>query len=365
MSLQTRITALAQAIGADVKALLAGLAGKAPAVHTHSATSITNAPAGNIAATNVQAAINELDAEKLPKSGGAMTGAITFAGTQTWPTFNQSTTGNAATATKLATARTINGVSFDGTANITVADSTKLPLAGGTMTGSLTFTGTSRRIRIPFIGIPVASRTLFQSADANTATYIGVIPNGTSRSSGITFSNSSDPDNGGYGYISMSDVDMTITSGVALGTGGTGGAPGAVPLVLAGRGGAKITIGDDAVAVTGGVLGYGSGSGGAANQPTSKTAPVTLNKPGGMITTHAASLAAGAAQGFTLNNSVIANTDVVVATISYHGGAGLNYRVAAHTGLTGQCVLTLQNISGAARAEAIEIHFVVLKKVNG
>jgi hypothetical protein len=42
----------------------------------------------------------------------------------TFPTFNQSTTGNAATATKLATARTINGVSFDGTANITVADST-------------------------------------------------------------------------------------------------------------------------------------------------------------------------------------------------------------------------------------------------
>lgn len=47
--------------------------------------------------------------------------------TNTFPTFNQSTTGNAATATKLATARTINGVSFDGTANITVADSTKVP----------------------------------------------------------------------------------------------------------------------------------------------------------------------------------------------------------------------------------------------
>lgn len=31
-------------------------------------------------------------------------------------------------ATKLATARNINGVSFDGTANITIADSTKQPL---------------------------------------------------------------------------------------------------------------------------------------------------------------------------------------------------------------------------------------------
>lgn len=50
-----------------------------------------------------------------------------------------STTGNAATATILQTARTINGVSFNGSANITVADSTKLPLAGGTMTGAISF----------------------------------------------------------------------------------------------------------------------------------------------------------------------------------------------------------------------------------
>lgn len=55
------------------------------------------------------------------------------------PTLNQNTTGNAATATALQTARTINGVSFNGTSDITVADSTKLPLAGGTMTGAITF----------------------------------------------------------------------------------------------------------------------------------------------------------------------------------------------------------------------------------
>lgn len=45
-------------------------------------------------------------------------------------TFN----GNATSADKLKTARTINGVSFDGSANITVADNTKLPLSGGTLT---------------------------------------------------------------------------------------------------------------------------------------------------------------------------------------------------------------------------------------
>ena len=50
-------------------------------------------------------------------------------------------TGNASSATKLQTARTINGVSFDGSANITVKDSTKLPLSGGTITGHVYLNG--------------------------------------------------------------------------------------------------------------------------------------------------------------------------------------------------------------------------------
>lgn len=41
-------------------------------------------------------------------------------------------TANVATATKLQTPRTINGVSFDGSANITVADATKVPLTSAT-----------------------------------------------------------------------------------------------------------------------------------------------------------------------------------------------------------------------------------------
>ena len=57
----------------------------------------------------------------------------------TWGTPSQIAyiTSNVASATKLQTARTINGVSFDGTKNITITDNTKLPLAGGTMTGTI------------------------------------------------------------------------------------------------------------------------------------------------------------------------------------------------------------------------------------
>ena len=50
---------------------------------------------------------------------------------------NATTATLAANATKLLNARSINGVSFDGTADINVVDSSKLPLAGGTLTGKL------------------------------------------------------------------------------------------------------------------------------------------------------------------------------------------------------------------------------------
>jgi hypothetical protein len=52
-------------------------------------------------------------------------------------------TGNASTATQLQTARNINGVSFNGTQDITIVatDSTKVALAGSTMTGYLTLVG--------------------------------------------------------------------------------------------------------------------------------------------------------------------------------------------------------------------------------
>ena len=52
-------------------------------------------------------------------------------------------TGNASTATQLQTARNINGVSFNGTQDITIVatDTTKVALAGSTMTGYLTLVG--------------------------------------------------------------------------------------------------------------------------------------------------------------------------------------------------------------------------------
>lgn len=59
-------------------------------------------------------------------------------------TITAALSGNAATATKLATARKINNVDFDGSADITIqaVDPNKVSKAGDTMTGFLTLSGT-------------------------------------------------------------------------------------------------------------------------------------------------------------------------------------------------------------------------------
>ncbi len=68
------------------------------------------------------------DALRVPIAGGmTMGGVLGWHTSQTFPaakvtgTLNNANTGNAATATALATARTIGGTSFDGTANIEIA----------------------------------------------------------------------------------------------------------------------------------------------------------------------------------------------------------------------------------------------------
>lgn len=99
---------------------------------------------------------------------------VTYDGVAKW-------LGNANTATKLETARTINGVSFDGTANITIADSTKLPIAGGTMTGDLTLKGNPTADLMAATKKYVDDSVASVGGDFNLATYtsleqLGITP---------------------------------------------------------------------------------------------------------------------------------------------------------------------------------------------
>jgi hypothetical protein len=131
-------------------------------------------------------------------------------------------------------------------------------------------------------------------------------------------------------------------------------------------GGTTITIYDlnrPLLGSTESAVGYSTGTGGAVTQITSKATGVTLNKRCGQITMNNASLNAAAEVSFTLTNSVIAATDVVMICIGSGATAGA-YNVQCDAVATGSCRISIGNMSSGSLGEAIVLNFVVIKAVN-
>ena len=108
--------------------------------------------------------------------------------------------------------------------------------------------------------------------------------------------------------------------------------------------------------------GYITGEGGTVTQATSKATAVTLNKKCGQITMHNASLAAATTVIFTLTNSTIAATDLLVLNHVSGGTAGaylLNAQAAA-----GSTSINVRNVTAGSLSEAIVIGFAVIKAVT-
>ena len=95
-------------------------------------------------------------------------------------------------------------------------------------------------------------------------------------------------------------------------------------------------------------------------QATNKSTTVIANAASGQITMNNAALGAAAEVSFTVTNSEVAATDVVVAN---HGSAGTagSYLVQANTIAAGSFKLTVTNVSAGSLSEAIVINFVALK----
>ena len=104
----------------------------------------------------------------------------------------------------------------------------------------------------------------------------------------------------------------------------------------------------------------GPTDGGTVTQATNKSTGVTLNTESGQITMNNAALADAAEVSFTVTNSKVAATYVVVACHGSAGTAGA-YIVSANGIASGSFKITVSNVSGGSLSEAIVINYVALK----
>ena len=107
--------------------------------------------------------------------------------------------------------------------------------------------------------------------------------------------------------------------------------------------------------------GYVAGEGGTVTQATSKSTGVTLSKKCGQITMNAAALAADTTVTFTLTNTEVVATDIIVLNHVSGGTAG-SYFLNAQAG-SGSASINVRNITSGSLSEAIVIGFAIIKAV--
>ena len=169
--------------------------------------------------------------------------------------------------------------------------------------------------------------------------------------------------NSGEKVVISKDLDISGTTTAAAVTGTTITAStkfaGAIDGTVGATTPAAVT-GTNVLATT--TLGYKAGSGGTVTQATNKTTAVTLNKINGEIVMNSAALADDATAAFTLTNSTIAATDVVIVNVASVGTAGA-YQVTVGAVAAGSCSISVLNVSGGSLSQAIKLNFAVIKAV--
>lgn len=111
-------------------------------------------------------------------------------------------------------------------------------------------------------------------------------------------------------------------------------------------------------------IGFATGAGGAVTQITSITTAVTLNTMCGTVTTVSATTGPGVEDSFSVINSNVAATDVVVLSVNNYAGAGspLVYCLKV---VAGAFSVTISNLHAANALNApLIINFAIIKSVN-
>lgn len=112
-------------------------------------------------------------------------------------------------------------------------------------------------------------------------------------------------------------------------------------------------------------IGYATGAGGAVTQITSITTGVTLSTMSGAITTVSSTLVAGADATFTVTNTNVAATDVVVAGIQSYGGTADGIPVVNVVATAaGSYDINIRNTGAVTLDALIVINVTVIKGVS-
>lgn len=136
--------------------------------------------------------------------------------------------------------------------------------------------------------------------------------------------------------------------------------PGQIGTALEGTSGDFSTAGKIVSSSPSAGVGYATGAGGAVTQGTSRATGVTLNKVTGQVTLFAAAPSTTATT-FTLTNSAIGATDVVVVSISGNNAAN-TYFSSAHSVAAGSCKISVYSAAGTTSDSAV-VNFTVIKGV--
>ena len=223
-----------------------------------------------------------------------------------------------------------------GLGSIATQAANNVSITGGSISG-VTFTGS-------FTGITLIESQAFHTVNGGDGLEIentGIVADGTSTDIDIDIT----PKGTGEVNLPKVDIDAGAIDGTVIG--------GATPAA----GTFTDSLATDSV-------GFTTGNGGTVTQLTSRTTGVTLNAPSGQITLVAASIPGLDSQEFTLTNSYIAATDVVLVTF----GSGLtadHYDVTVTQTSAGSCKISIHNVNNSATPiDTPVINFVVFKGVN-
>lgn len=352
-------------------ALTAGGFPQAPA-SASTAAGTSNTPAGNISATNVQVAINELDSEKAPIANPTFTGKSTSEGS-----FGG---GYAAQYTASVPGGTLglrSGYSFKATfaTGVDIIARRTADIRSGFTTGAWG----SEYLAIGVGGatdIGAETAEVMRLNAAGNVCINGSPPAWAPQIRALNVMNAAMWTNGptaAFGHNLLYGAGYAVTY-AAAGFGGqvvfNRGGVGGISFELAGIGAAgaavtplsalNIDTAGNVLVTSPALLGYGPGAGGSVTQATSKSTAVTLNKPCGRITLSAEAMAAGAVIQFALNDSLITPNSVIALSMAESGPGLTSYKYWSMAAI-GKAYICVQNIFAYTLSDALQINFTIIK----